>query len=101
MQTFSPKNADLFSKECGPALRIHPAFCSVGNGQFFSRESTQDVRLTTDLHLVPELRMSRAIPLLPPSCTNSMDREVNRASPLTTKETLSQNLDHAVNKSIY
>ena len=43
----------------------HLAFCSMGTGFLPRGQSRRGGRLTTHIHLVPRLRMSGAVPLLP------------------------------------
>jgi hypothetical protein len=51
-----PKRPDL--------LWVHPALNSMHTAILSQRKNGRGVKLTTDLHLVPRLRMSGAIPLL-------------------------------------
>jgi hypothetical protein len=45
----------------------HPPSCVIGiDGCFSEDKAGRGVKLTTHLHLVPKLRLSRAVPLLPP-----------------------------------
>jgi len=49
-------------------------FCSMGIRVLSLSWSSQGLKLTTHLNLVPSLRMSGDVPLLPPICHNGMDR---------------------------
>jgi hypothetical protein len=53
----------------------HPASCSLGTRVLTQEEGSRDTKLTTNLHLVPRLRMSGALPPLPPICFHGIDRE--------------------------
>jgi hypothetical protein len=55
----------LFSKPSRPAVGAHLTSCSVGI-VFFPGKTGRGVMLNNHLLLVPRLRMSRVIPLLPP-----------------------------------
>jgi hypothetical protein len=43
----------------------HTAFRSMSVGVLYREQSDRGMKFTTDLHIVPSLRMSGAIPLLP------------------------------------
>ena len=53
----------------------HPATCSMGTGGSFPNESGPGVKATTHLYLVPRLRRSGTMSLLPPVCLHDMQRD--------------------------
>ena len=55
----------LSTPKCPYRHVAHPALNSMDNGILSRWQSSRDVKLTTDLHLVPRWRMSGAIRLLP------------------------------------
>ena len=54
-----------FLQNVQTASGAHPALYSMGSGVLSRGYSGRGVKLTTHLHLVPRLRMSGAIPLIP------------------------------------
>jgi len=65
----------LFSKTIQTGSSAHPASYSVGIQVLPSGLSGWDMMSTTHLHLVLRLRISGAIPLLPPIYLHGMDRD--------------------------